>query len=97
MRLPSLLLLVFELTSSSLLAVHERTPPFHQLPDIPFFPLGSSFTFAPFSQTQMAAIKKAEPTLAHKEAMQKAMDAWKVRFFVLPSRFIFFSPRKIPD
>ncbi|GAA5956704.1 hypothetical protein JCM3765_005711 [Sporobolomyces pararoseus] len=30
-----------------------------------------------YMDTKLAEIKKKEPTLAHREAMKKAMDSWK--------------------
>ncbi|GAA5980052.1 hypothetical protein JCM5350_006010 [Sporobolomyces pararoseus] len=30
-----------------------------------------------YNVTKLAEIKKKEPTLAHREAMKKAMDSWK--------------------
>ncbi|GAA6062797.1 hypothetical protein JCM10212_002166 [Sporobolomyces blumeae] len=30
-----------------------------------------------YSVSKLADLKKSEPTLAHREAMKKAMDAWK--------------------
>jgi hypothetical protein len=54
---------------------------------LPLGPFPPSFPKPPLTslspshppQAKMAVIKKEEPTLAHKDAMQKAMDAWKVR------------------
>ncbi|GAA5900593.1 hypothetical protein JCM6882_000917 [Rhodosporidiobolus microsporus] len=44
----------------------------------PFFPAytkkGKSSTY---NAAKLSAIKKENPSLAHKEAFQKAMDAWK--------------------
>ena len=34
---------------------------------------------AQYMNVKLAELKKADPSLAHKEAFQKAFDAWKVR------------------
>ncbi|GAA5870565.1 hypothetical protein JCM8547_002049 [Rhodosporidiobolus lusitaniae] len=38
---------------------------------------GKSSTYNAYMNAKLAAIKKDEPTLAHKEVMKKAMEAWK--------------------
>ncbi|GAA5864303.1 hypothetical protein JCM5296_003300 [Sporobolomyces johnsonii] len=38
---------------------------------------GKSSNYNTYMNAKLADIKKAEPSLAHREAMQKAMSAWK--------------------
>ncbi|GAA5846896.1 hypothetical protein JCM3766R1_000833 [Sporobolomyces carnicolor] len=38
---------------------------------------GKSSNYNVYMDSKLAEIKKSEPSLAHREAMKKAMDAWK--------------------
>ncbi|GAA5927910.1 uncharacterized protein JCM15063_006033 [Sporobolomyces koalae] len=38
---------------------------------------GKSSNYNVYMDSKLAEIKKSEPSLAHREAMKKAMDSWK--------------------